>query len=147
MRQPTPIKITKTVTADSTGSIGGGYNGQYPVVLYSISEAHEAWINRIAVSSPTGTPKTPITTGQCLLAGSMGEPIVWAPFTGTITAPIMFTEGRISAAHLMPCSSLQVTGDTLPANTVLRFDFQIVLVTGVSGDTPNINRLDTTNVF
>ena len=129
LRQPTPQKVTKVLTADGSGNI--------PLTdIYTCPVSHEGWVNRIAITSPGGSPKTPLTTGEVIGTGSTsGELIFFLPLAGTV-APIWITEGRMSASHLNDGERIQITADSLPANTSLRFDFQIILVTGVSPDTP-----------
>lgn len=144
LRQPTPIKITKTLTADGNGVIGGGILTPASAIdIFQCPSSHEAWINRISITSPTGTPKTPLITGQVVCFGSTaGEPIFWLPVAGTTlqttVAPVYLTEGRLSAAHLNGGERMLMSADSLPPGTVLRFDLQITLVTGVSVDTPRV---------
>lgn len=138
MRQPTPIKVTFNVTADANGIIGGGLSQPQPVTMYQCPMSQEAWINRFAVTAAGHTPGNPLNTGQgqIWISGStMGEPMFWLPVAGTV-APIMITEGRLSAPHLNPGEQMFIVGDTFPPNQPLRFDMQIVLVQGVSGYTP-----------
>lgn len=135
LRQPTPIKITRTATADASGNIGGGIAAGTPVMLYQISEAHEAWINRVTVSSPGHGPSSPLTAGEAWVQTNTGFPIFFLPIGGSV-APVIISEGRLSAPHMSPGEQIMISGDGLGAGTVLKFDFQIVLVTGVSADTP-----------
>lgn len=138
MRQPTPVKISKVVQADASGSIGGGLTipNAVPVELWMCPISFEAWVNRITVTSPGHPPNAPLTTGQVWCAGSNGEPIFFLPLGGNV-APVQITEGRISAPHLNSGEFLTIAADTLPANTSLRLDLQIVLVTGSSNLAPN----------
>jgi len=139
LRQPTPIKVTYSVTADGSGTIGGGLLTPNPVVLWQCPESHEAWINRVAVRSPGHGPSAPLQTGQVYVTGSTsGELLFFLPIGGSI-APIQVTEGRLSAAHLNPGERIEIAADGLGATTSLRFDFQIILVTGISSDTPRPN--------
>lgn len=136
LRQPTPLNITTAVTANAAGVIGGGLTTPDPVTLFQCPMSHEAWINRIAISSPSAKPNAPLVTGQAMCIGSTaGEMIFFLPIAGTV-APILITEGRLSAAQLNEGERMLFSADTLPANTTLKIDLQIVLVTGVSVDTP-----------
>src|SRR5215472_10974109 len=75
IHQPTPLKFTFNITADTNGIIGGGFANPNPVLLWQSSMAHETWINRITITSPSGTPKAPLTTGQLMCTAGSGEPI------------------------------------------------------------------------
>jgi hypothetical protein len=61
--------------------------------------------------------------------------IFFLPVAGNV-APVLITEGRLSAAQLNEGERMLFAADTLPANTTLKFDLQIVLVSGISVDTP-----------
>lgn len=136
LRQPTPITISAFFTADATGTIGGGLTNPNPVTIWTCPLSHEAWLNRIAITSPTGQPKTPITTGQALCTGSTANELIFFLPVGGVVAPTLITEGRLSAAQLNNGEKILFSADSLPANTQIRIDLQIVLTTGVSPDTP-----------
>ena len=135
IRIPTPQKVTFNVTADGTGTIGGGFSNPNPVFIYQCPMSSEAWIHRISISSPSYFPKTPLTTGQLFFVGGSGELIFFLPVSGNI-APLVMAEGYASAAHLNAGSRISVYGDSFPANVSLRLDLQISLVQGVSEYTP-----------
>lgn len=136
LRTPTPVKHTKIVAIDPSGCIGGGLDSPDPVELYRCPMSAEAWINRITVTSPEHHPATPLTTGEALLTGSTaGEIILFLPISGAV-APVQAPEGRLSAPHLNRGEVVTIVGDQLPAGHHLRFDFQILLVTGISEFTP-----------
>jgi len=135
IRQPSPLKITVNLTADANGLIGGGFANPNPVLVYEPSMAHEVWINRIAITSPSGQPKTPLTTGQLMIQDGMGTPILFLPVGGSV-APVLVTEGRLSAHHLSYGGRIVAFGDSFTANTSLRIDLQMILVTGVSAGAP-----------
>jgi len=135
VRRPTPLKITTQVQASAAGVIGGGFANPDPITIYQVPVSHEAWVHRISVSVPANPPGTPLTTGQALIRTSLGEPILFLPLVGTV-APVIAAEGNMSAAHVNAGERIQIFGDTLPANTVLRIDLQIQLTTGLSPDTP-----------
>jgi len=139
LRQPTPINPTFVVQADANGVIGGGFNPTVlpsPVTLFQCPMSHEAWVNRISIRSPGRTPTSPLTQGQVLVTGTTTDEVIFfLPLAGQV-APVLITEGRLSAAQLNPGEKMILIADGLPANTALRFDFQIVLVTGVSEYTP-----------
>ena len=128
MRQPTPNKVTFQVLTSSTGAVP-------PTTIWMNPMSQEAWINRIAVSAVGYTPAAPLTTGWLTLNGASGDLINFFPIGGTV-APVVITEGRVSAPHLNSGSSLTVTGAGLPASISIRFDLQIILVSGVSQYTP-----------
>ena len=138
LRQPTPIKITRVVTSDAGGFIGDGFStlrNPRPVPLWECPMAHEAWINRIVIEALTYMPANPLTTGNLKLLSSTGNTIQFLPVGGVI-APIVITEGRLSAPHLNNGEWLTVLGEGIPVSVSLKFDMQIVLVSGVSSDTP-----------
>lgn len=135
LRQPSPIKVTKVVTADASGNIGGTIAAPNPVMLFQIPMSHEGWINRVTASSPGHGPGAPLTAGEVWVTTNTGVPIFFLPIGGSV-APVIISEGRISAPHLSAGEQVVLSADGLGAGTVLRLDFQIVLVTGVSGDTP-----------
>lgn len=135
LRVPTPQKVTFVVQADGTGTIGGGFANPTPIFIYQCPVSQEAWIHRISVTSPSGTPKAPLTTGQLMAISGAGEPLFFLP-TGGVVAPVTITEGRGSAAHLNPGSRMSIYGDSFPPNTALRFDLQILLDIGVSNYAP-----------
>jgi hypothetical protein len=136
LRTPTPVKISKVLTVDSSGCIGGGLDTPDPVELYRCPMSHEAWLNRITITSPEHHPTTPLTTGEAYIIGSTsGEIILFLPINGNV-APVQAPEGRLSAPHLNPGEVVAVVGDQLPVGNHLRFDFQIMLVTGISEYTP-----------
>jgi len=138
LRQPTPIKYTRVITADAAGNIGGGLNAGNIVDVYRCPVSAEGWINRIAITAAGYGPKTPLTQGQAYLTGStFNELIMMLPVAGQI-APLISTEGRLSAPHLNPGEQLLITGDGFPANVSLKIDLQIVLVQGVSEYTPKV---------
>lgn len=128
MRQPTPVKITISLQANASGVIA-------PVLLYQCPMSQEAWINRISIQSSAGTPASPLSTGELLCFSGSGELVFFAPIAGVV-APMLITEGRLSAPHLTHGAPLNIQGDGLPANATFRIDLQIVLVTGVSEYTP-----------
>lgn len=132
---PTPQKITFNITADGTGTIGGGFAAPSPVIIWQCPMSQEAWLHRIAVSSPQGTPKTPLTTGQVMLVDGSGSMLLFLPVGGTI-APLIATEGYGSAGHLNSGSRIMIYGDGLPANCSLRFDIQLSFTSGISDYTP-----------
>jgi len=146
LRQPTPIKIVRSLQADASGTIGGGLANPTPVDVWMCPVSHEAWINRITITSPSGQPKTPLTTGQVMCTAGSGEPIFFLPIAGNV-APLQITEGRLSAPHLNPGSRLVLSADSLPANCNLRIDLQIVLVTGISPDAPTNYNIDDAEVL
>ena len=129
MRQPTPNKVAFQVLTSSTGAIS-------PTTIWMNPMSQEAWINRIAISAVGYTPAAPLTTGWLTLNGAAGDLIYAFPISGTTVAPVVIAEGRVSAPHLNSGSSLSVTGAALPPNISIRFDLQIVLVSGVSQYTP-----------
>ena len=138
MRQPTPLNVTVTVQANAAGVIGGGFTAPSPITLWQCPVSTEGWLNRIGLLSPSGTPGTPLTTGQMLMTGSTaGELIMFYPLAG-IVAPTLVTEGRLSAAQLNPGEQVLLIGDGLPANAYFTFYFQVVMVQGVSDYTPKI---------
>lgn len=138
MRQPTPVKITSFQQASASGVIGGGLALPQPVALYQCPMSQEGWINRISVTAAGWTPGNPLLSGQgqvWITGSTAGEPLFWLPLGGVV-APVQITEGRLSAIHLNPGETVNMVADSLPANQQLRFDFQIVLVQGVSEYTP-----------
>jgi len=138
LRQPTPIKITRTVTSDSGGFIGGGFSAltnPRPVPLWECPMSHEAWINRLVVEAITYMPANPYTTGNIKLLSSTGNSIYFLPISGVI-APIVITEGRLSAPHLNSGEYISILGEGLLVGIQFKLDMQIVLVSGVSSDTP-----------
>jgi hypothetical protein len=137
MRQPTPIKISVGITTDSVGSIGGGVANPKWAPLWRCPESQEAWINRIAVSVPMMQPSNPIVTGEMVLTEAGGPLIAFFPESqGTAVMPIILTEGRLSAAHISGGNAITVVGDGLASFLQIKFDFQIVLVQGVSDYSP-----------
>lgn len=128
MRQPTPIKVTTALQANASGVI-------LPTMLYQCPMSQEAWINRISIQSSAGTPTSPLTTGELLCFSGSGELLFFAPIAGVV-APMLITEGRLSAPHLTHGAPMNIQGDGLPANATFRIDMQIVLVQGVSEFTP-----------
>jgi hypothetical protein len=132
---PTPQKITANLQADATGVIGGGFANPSPVTIWQCPMSQEAAVHRIAITSPSGTPKTPLTTGQVMLVGGSGELILFLPVGGTI-APMLATEGYGSAAHLNSGSRISAYADGLPANCQLRIDLQVSFTIGRSQFTP-----------
>lgn len=140
LRVPTPIKIVHVVTTLPDGCIGSGLDDpSNPDTLWECSMAHEAWLHRIVLTSPSYSPASPLDSGQIMLMGSTGQIITWSPQPGTednVIPAILEKEGRFSAAHLTPGERLTVVGDSLPPNIKIRFDLQINLVAGISGDTP-----------
>lgn len=132
---PTPIKIAFNVQADGSGNIGGGFAAPNPVTIWQCPVSEEAWLHRVCISSPSGTPKTPLTTGQAALVGDAGTLIYFLPIGGSI-APVVITEGYASAPHLNNGSKLAIYGDSFPANCQLRVDLQISLTSGASQYTP-----------
>ena len=137
LRQPTPQKISRTFTTDATGTLGGGLTNPLPALqLYQAPVSAEAWINRITLTAPGFGPANPLKTGEIVVYGSLGETLVFFPQNGVI-APVQIVEGKHSAPHLNSGESALVVGDSLPANTVIRFDLQLILITdGISGFTP-----------
>jgi hypothetical protein len=73
-----------------------------------------------------------------LIGSTSGETILSLPEiqSNYQVAPTQFTEGRLSAPHLDRGESICVAGDGLPANNHLRFDLQLLVVTGLSEWTP-----------
>lgn len=138
LRVPTPQKVTKTFTADASGNIGGGLSNPVPAVVYVCPVSSEAWLHRFSISSPGNGPANPLKTGEIEFLGSQsGELIYFLPQNGVV-APVQFTEGRASAAHLNSGEQLYIVGDTLPVGTVIRVDLQILLTApGTSVFTPN----------
>lgn len=141
LRIPTPLKITQTFTASAGGVIGGGLANPVPLTIWTCPVSTEAWIHRATFTSPGHGPAAPLTTGQVVLLGGqsgLGETVWFLPQNGNV-APVQFTEGRASAPHLNSGETLGIVADTLPANTVLRIDLQILLTTqGLSGFTPRV---------
>lgn len=140
LRQPTPIKITRAVTSDASGLIGGGWSlltgaNSRPVPLWECPMAMEAWINRIVIDAAGYMPANPYTTGNIRLISSSGVPIQYFPIAGTI-APVIVTEGRLSAPHLTSGEYLAIQGESLLVGIQFTINLQIVLVTGVTTDTP-----------
>lgn len=135
LRVPTPVKVTYNLVADANGNIGGGFANPNPVLIYQCPMSHEGWVHRLAVTSPSGQPKSPLTTGQLILISGAGDPLMFFPVGGAI-APVLVTEGRGSAFHLNSGSFIRAYGDTFAAGTALRIDMQIILVQGMSEYTP-----------
>lgn len=140
LRQPTPIKITRSVTSDAGGLIGGGWSlltgaNSRPVPLWECPMSHEAWINRIVIEAAGYMPANPYTTGNIKLMSSSGVPIQYFPIGGVI-APVVVTEGRLSAPHLNSGEYLAIQGESLLVGVQFTINMQIVLVTGVSSDAP-----------
>ena len=134
IRQPTPIKISRVVTADASGNIGGGFSAltnSRPVPLWECPMAYEAWINRIVVDVPGFVPANPYNTGNVKLLSSTGNAIQYLPISGVI-APVVITEGRLSAPHLNSGEYLSILGEGLTVGTMLKFDMQIILVSGMT---------------
>jgi len=148
LRVPTPVKVSNVQIADASGVIGGGLSGGGGVPqshIYRCPMSHEAWLHRITITSPGASPKAPLTTGQVMLVGqTSGEVIAFLPISGAI-APVQIVEGRLSAPHLNAGETVIVLADSLPANTALRFDLQIGLVTGISEYTPRLYNPDSSN--
>jgi hypothetical protein len=150
LRQPSPLNITAVYQANAAGVIGGGLTTPDPITLFQCPSSHEAWINRIGITSPGHPPGAPLTTGQAICSGSTAAELIFFLPLGGVVAPILITEGRLSAMQLNPSERILFSADGLPANTQLKIDLQIVLVTGVSVDTPlppggrirNVNVLD-----
>lgn len=139
LRTPTPVKFTKTVHVDDHGCIGSGLDTPNPVEVYRNSESSEGWLHIITITSPQYGPSSPLQVGQLLMTGTTaGQVIFWLPQAGDL-APVQMREGRLSASHLNPGEVVQVVGDQLPPGISLRFDFQVVLVTGMSEFTPRSN--------
>jgi hypothetical protein len=135
LRQPSPIKITEFVTANSSGTIGGGFTTPNPVLLWQCPMSHEAWINRFTITSPQYSPANALTTGEAMFMTNLSTPVYFLPIGGDV-APVQINEGRLSAPHFSAGEQLVVVGDALPANVSLRVDLQITLVSGLSADTP-----------
>jgi hypothetical protein len=146
LRQPTPLNLSTVLTANAAGVIGGGLTSPNPETIWQCPESHEAWINRIMVHQVPPRPGTPLTTGQAMCTGStVNETIFFLPLGGVI-APVLITEGRLSAAQLNSGERMLFAADGLPANTQLKIELQIVLVTGMSPDTPKDPHLRLLNV-
>lgn len=136
LRTPTPVKISQVFTVSASGCIGGGLDTPDPEIIYRCPISHEGWINRITITSPEHHPASPLTQGEALITGSTaGEVILFLPISGAV-APIQAPEGRLSAPHLNPGEEVRIVADMLPVGHHLRFDLQIMLVTGVSEYTP-----------
>lgn len=134
LRQPTPIKHVRMVEVDNSGS----FRQQDLVELYTCPVSHEAWINRITITARGYDASAPLNTGQMVCTGSTaGEVIFFLPLGGTI-APIQITEGRLSATHLNPGESMYLQATGIPPWVLFRIDMQILLVSGVSPDTPRV---------
>ena len=144
LQTPTPIKITRTFTSDGNGQIGGGLVGgisAFPLDIFAAPTSHEVWVNRFSITSPGYSPRAALQQGELMITGShSSEPIFWTPFLTAaplLVLPVQFSgQGRLSAPHLNAGEKMQVVGDNLPAGTIVRFDMQMVLVTGVSPDAP-----------
>lgn len=141
LRAPTPQKISKIFLISAAGTIGGSSSlPDFSQIIYTAPMSSEAWLHRITITSPEHGPATPIVSpAQLVLVGSTaGEIILSLPEIATTyqVAPTQFIEGRLSAPHLDRGESLVVAGDGLPASAHLRFDLQLVLVTGASEFTP-----------
>src|SRR5215469_6339687 len=121
LRQPSPQKIKKTLVADGSGNIGGGWGSANAVELYMAPVSHEAWVNRISILAAGTTAANPLTTGAVLCTGSSGGIIFSLPAGGAI-APVIITEGRLSAPHLSAGERLDFTATGLHAGTVLTID-------------------------
>jgi hypothetical protein len=141
MRTPTPMKVSKLLTISATGNLGGSVG--FPTmdqIIYTAPVSAEAWLHRITITSPEHGPASPIIApAELVLIGSTaGEVILSLPEIASTyqVAPTQFIEGRFSAPHLDRGESLCVAGDGLPANAHLRFDLQIIIVTGASEFTP-----------
>ena len=138
LRQPTPQKVSKVITTGATtGTIGGGlYTAAVdPVELYRAPMSHEAWINRLSITSSFNGPKNPLAQGQIMISNSLGQVVYFTPIGG-VTVPVIFTEGRLFAPHLAAGEALVVQADGLTQGMPIRFDLQLVLVKGESPDTP-----------
>lgn len=136
LRTPTPVKVSKVLQIDPSGCIGGNIDPVDPFIVYRTPMSHEAWINRITITSPEHPPANPLVSGEVYITGSTaGEIILFLPISGCV-APVQAPEGRLSAPHLNPGEEIRVSGDLLPAGHHLRFDLQIMLVTGISEYTP-----------
>lgn len=139
LRTPSPIKVTKTITVDPSGCIGGGFDQPNPVDLYRCPMSAEAWLHIISITVPDYGPAQPLEQGQILCSGTTaGEPIFFLPLRGDV-APIQMKEGRLSAPHLNNGEAAVLVGDQLPPGISMRFDLQVVLVTGLSQYTPRIS--------
>lgn len=139
LRIPTPQKVSNTFTVTAAGTIGGGLTAPAPLTVYTCPVSVEAWLHRVTFSSPGNGPANPLKTGQIVLYGTQsGELLYFLPQNG-IVAPVQFTEGRASAAHLNSGETIGIVGDTLPAGTNIRIDLQFQLISiGVSPFTPNL---------
>lgn len=134
---PTPQKVSFVVTADASGNIGGGMINPSPVIIWQCPMSQESWIHRLAVSSPSATPKTPLTTGEAVLVDGSGSMLFFLPqAAGAWIAPYLTTEGYGSAIHLNAGSRISVYGDSFTPGTALRFDMQISFTRGMSQYTP-----------
>lgn len=141
LRAPTPQKVSKILTISGTGSIGGSVaQPDLSQIIYTAPVSAEAWLHRITITSPEHGAASPIVApAEIVLVGSSsGEVIIFLPEIASTyqVAPTQFVEGRLSAPHLDRGESISVSGDGLPAGAHLRFDLQIVLVTGASEFTP-----------
>lgn len=150
MRTPTPQKVSTLVQVNASGNISNNPSQNYVadgttgITIYQCPINHEAWIHRIAISTAGGypggavpiySPKSPLTAGEIVCYGGSQEMLFFLPIGGVV-APIIITEGFASAIHLNGGASMKVVGDGLTANISLRFDMQIMLVTGISEYTP-----------
>jgi|SRR5215469_78416 len=135
LRTPTPVKVTKRLTSDVNGCLGNGVVTPVPEVLYQCPASAEAWLHRISISSPNYTPRNPLQAGEMIAYGSGGELVFFTPLAGDI-CPVQLVEGHLSAPHLNGSEELLIVGDALPPNIPFRFDFQIILRTGISQYTP-----------
>lgn len=132
---PSPQKVTFNVTADGTGTFGGGFAAPSPIFIWQCPMGQEAWIHRLAITSPQGSPKAPLTTGQAMFVSGAGETLFFLP-VGGVVAPLIMAEGYGSAIHLSSGSRLNIYGDSFAANTSLRIDLQISFTRGISQYTP-----------
>jgi hypothetical protein len=137
LRTPTPVKVSKVVRVDTNGCIGGGIDAPDPFEIYRCPMSQEAWLNRITVSSfPKYTSAAPLSTGDIYGLGSTAGEIIFFLPQNSVVAPVQLAEGRLSAPHLNPGEIAGVVGSLLPVGIQLRFDLQVMLVTGVSEYTP-----------
>ena len=137
LRTPTPVKISHVTPVAPNGCIGGGIDAPDPFEIYRCPMSQEAWINRITVTAfPKYTSSAPLATGDIYGIGSTAGEIVFFLPINSVVAPVQIAEGRLSAAHLNPGEVLGVVGSSLPPGILIRFDLQILLVTGVSQYTP-----------
>lgn len=139
LREPTPLKITHVVRTDENGCIGGGLDSPDPHTLWECPMSQEAWVHRIHIMSPQYPPADPCMTGQMVCYGSTAhETIFFLPEwqNHQICPAERIQEGSKASPHLNSGEKMWLVGDQLPPHCTFIFQFQIVLVAGISGYTP-----------